>query len=136
MGGSITLTLKEVVELLVLIVGIASGYIKLEKRITKLEDHDEAVWGELMKRLGESLHRPTHYEMDILLERFPNLTDSELAELKLMIEEEYKEARKGGDKGTAIFALYLTGIKREVDKRQRRLSTGILPKLKHLICGG
>ena len=87
--------------------------LNVKERLVTLETKMELFWKPLQAFLTEAIHHPTTPSIDAKLERFDDLSMSELYELKAEIKE---DAAKLEEK-TGVKALYYTLLLSRIDLR-------------------
>jgi hypothetical protein len=70
----------------------------------------EIFWGAVEPVIRSMIKQPIHFRKDDLIDRFPNLTDDELCELKNILEEEMKDLTTNKDPKVLAYALMMARV--------------------------
>jgi len=85
----------------------------IRERLATLETKMEIFWAGIGDQVKEMLKQPIHLRKDELLDKFPDLDDNELRELRNIIVCEREEVRRENPK--ADRALLLSMMKASID---------------------
>jgi hypothetical protein len=93
--------------------GVLKYGIRMENRLTRLETKTELWWNTVADQVKGVLQQPTHFRKDDLLDRFPNIINQELVELKDIIVSELTELKKTKDPKVASYAIWKARVELE-----------------------
>jgi len=95
--------------------GLMSKVITIETKLgdvnlPQLATRMEIFWGAVEPVLRSIIKQPIHFRKDDLIDRFPNLTDDELFELKCILREEMSELTTNKDPKVLAYALMMARV--------------------------
>jgi len=113
-----------VISVLSFIWGLVKYGITLENRLTKIETKTELWWNTVADQMKQLVQQPIHYRKDDLLDRFPNISNSELNELKEILIFEIKDLKERKDPIAAAYAIWRARVEVECLERSGILNKG------------
>lgn len=127
---------SELISLLALLVSVGGflwtifgAFGDLKARVITLETKMDLFWQGVQAKMGTVIKQPIHFRKDDLIDRFPNLSNDEIDELKQILTEEMVELQAKKDSKVIAYAIYLGGIENEIYKRKTPPKRSFLKRL-------
>jgi hypothetical protein len=95
----------------------------IERRLVSIETKTDLWWDIVSDQARKIIKQPIHFRKDDLLDRFPNLNDDELCELKNIIATEKHELEPSKDPKLISYAIWTARIEMEYMKRDAEKRT-------------